>query len=373
MKRDFPVFRVQLLTVGTTFLLGLWGVLTIASSQSSAPEPLYLVGRQFGFLLAAMAVLLAAWRIPFDFYRRNWPVLAALCLLLLGLLPFLGVRINGMRGWFRLGEFQLQPSEPAKGIFLLALAVVLTRFRASRWRFGVAFLVASIWVAPILLQPDFGTGMIYLAAFAAIYFLAGGSWRTLGMLGGGSLLLAALFVWRNPYAWRRITGLFQPEADPLGSGWHIRQFELAIARGHYFGSKLGGAVWSNAYLPLSYNDSAFATMMETLGLFGTLPVLLFFGALAGSLCWLALRPGMREDARLCIGGAAVLIGIQSLVHISVNLCLLPPTGLTLPLVSYGGSSLVGTAFLVGLALSASREHGRFDRIVPLGIVEDRNA
>ena len=355
MKRDFPEFRAQLLAVGATFLLGLWGVLTIASSQSTSPEPLYLVGRQFSFLLVAMVVLLAAWRVPFGFYRKNWPVLAAFCLLLLGLLPFLGVRINGMLGWFRFGEFQLQPSELAKGIFLLAMAVVFTRFRDSRWRFGIAALTAAVWLAPILLQPDFGTGMIYLAAFAAIYFLAGGAWRTLGELAGGGVLFAGLFIWRNPYAWKRITGLFHPEADPFGSGWHIRQFELAIARGHYFGSKLGGAVWSNAYLPLSYNDSAFATMMETLGLIGSLPVLFFFAILIGSLSWLALRPGRSGDARLCLGGAAAMIGVQSLVHISVNLCLLPPTGLTLPLISYGGSSLVGTALLIGIALSASRE------------------
>lgn len=153
MKRDFPEFRAQLLAVGATFLLGLWGVLTIASSQSTSPEPLYLVGRQFSFLLVAMVVLLAAWRVPFGFYRKNWPVLAAFCLLLLGLLPFLGVRINGMLGWFRLGEFQLQPSELAKGIFLLAMAVVFTRFRDSRWRFGIAALTAAVWLAPSCFSP----------------------------------------------------------------------------------------------------------------------------------------------------------------------------------------------------------------------------
>ena len=104
------------------------------------------------------------------------------------------------------------------------------------------------------------------------YFLSGGSWRNLLLLAAGGIGTAALFVWRHPYAWRRITGLFNPDLDPLGSGWHIRQFELAIARGGWFGSKLGGAVWSNAYLPFAYNDSAYATMAETLGWCGVLPV-----------------------------------------------------------------------------------------------------
>ena len=172
----------------------------------------------------------------------------------------------------------------------------------------------------------------------------------------GAAAAAALFVWSHPYAWRRITGLFQPELDPLGSGWHVRQFELAIARGQFFGEKLGHAVWSNAYLPLSYNDSAFATMAETLGFFGTLPVYLGFALLIASLVVLANRFDLEFDARLYILSAAALIGIQSLVHISVNLCLLPPTGLTLPLISYGGSSLIGCCLMLGIALSAARCH-----------------
>ena len=337
------------------FLLGLWGVLTIASSQSASPTAL-LIGKQLGALVGGMAVMLAAARIPFDFYRRQIWVLALLFFLPLLILPLAGVRVNGMCGWFRIGSFSLQPTEPAKGIFLLTLVVTMTSLRSENLRFWGALAVAGIWLVPIFLQPDFGTSAIYLAGFAAVYFLAGGRVRNLLIFCTGAAAAAALFVWSHPYAWRRITGLFQPELDPLGSGWHVRQFGLAIARGQFFGEKLGHAVWSNAYLPLSYNDSAFATMAETLGFFGTLPVYLGFALLIASLVVLANRFDLEFDARLYILSAAALIGIQSLVHISVNLCLLPPTGLTLPLISYGGSSLIGCCLMLGIALSAARCH-----------------
>lgn len=347
------VLNAAMATAGVAFLLGVWGVLTIASSQSAAPTAL-LISKQFGALVAGMVVMLAAARIPFEFYRRQVWVLALLFFLPLLILPLAGVRVNGMCGWFRVGAFSLQPTEPAKGIFLLSLVVTMSSLRSESLRFWGALAVASLWLTPIFLQPDFGTSAIYLAGFAAVYFLAGGRIRNLLIFFTGAAAAAALFVWSHPYAWRRITGLFQPELDPLGSGWHIRQFELAIARGRFFGEKLGHAVWSNAYLPLSYNDSAFATMAETLGFFGTLPVFLGFALLIASLAVLANRFDLESDARLYILSAAALIGIQSLVHISVNLCLLPPTGLTLPLISYGGSSLIGCCLMLGIALSAAR-------------------
>lgn len=347
------VLNAAMVASVTTFLLGVWGLLTIASSQSASPAS-SLIARQFCALAAGMAVMFVAARIPFGFYRRQVWLLGLLFFLPLLILPLAGVRVNGMCGWFRIGAFSFQPTEPAKGIFLLCVVLMLTSLRSENLRFLGALAVAAIWLIPIFLQPDFGTSAIYLAGFAAACFLAGVRWRNLLIFGAGGAASAALFIWSHPYAWRRITGLFQPELDPFGSGWHIRQFEFAIARGRFFGEKLGHAVWSNAYLPLSYNDSAFATMAETLGFLGTLPVYFGFALLIASLVVLANRYDLESDARLYILSAAALLGIQSLVHISVNLCLLPPTGLTLPLISYGGSSLIGCCLMLGIALSAAR-------------------
>ena len=322
-SRKLPLLGPETLVLLMTFLIGGWGLLTIVSSQSHASEPFLLAGKQLMFLILGLAVMWGASKVPFRFYCRNaWLLMLAAFGLLL-LLPLFGVRVNGMCGWFRLGGFHFQPTEPAKGIYLLTLVIAFSKLRSDNLRFWGGALLTLVWLLPILLQPDFGT--------------------------------AALFVWRHPYAWRRITGLFNPDLDPLGSGWHIRQFELAIARGGWFGSKLGGAVWSNAYLPLAYNDSAYATMAETLGWCGVLPVWIGFTVLIASLLVLAFRFGLAREARLYLLGAAALVGIQTLVHISVNLCLLPTTGLTLPLISYGGSSLFGCCLLLGIALSAANE------------------
>ena len=170
-----------------------------------------------------------------------------------------------------------------------------------------------------------------------------------------AFVTAACFVATHPYAWRRIIGFCNPGADPEGSGWHVRQFALAAARGHWFGSKLGGAIWSNAYLPLPYNDSAFATLLETLGLVGAALLLALYCGLLASLVALSRRPKLRPEAELFILGAAVLTALQLLLHVGVNLGLLPTTGLTLPLVSYGGSSLLGCCMLFGMAISAARD------------------
>ena len=207
------VLNAAMATAGVAFLLGVWGVLTIASSQSAAPTAL-LIGKQFGALVAGMVVMLAAARIPFEFYRRQVWVLALLFFLPLLILPLAGVRVNGMCGWFRVGAFSLQPTEPAKGIFLLSLVVTMSSLRSESLRFWGALAVASLWLTPIFLQPDFGTSAIYLAGFAAVYFLAGGRIRNLLIFFTGAAAAAALFVWSHPYAWRRITGLFQPELDP---------------------------------------------------------------------------------------------------------------------------------------------------------------
>ncbi len=337
------------------FLLGIWGLLNILSARSASDSVLALAGRQLVSFIIGMAVMTVAARIPFAFYRNRCWLLALLFFLSLVLLPLLGTRINGMCGWFRFGSFSLQPSEPAKAIFLLTLVACLTRFRGENMRFLLAALAASLWMLPILFQPDFGTAAIYLGGFLMVIFLGGAALWKLALLAIGGLGIAGAFLLRNPYAWKRLEVLFAADSDPLGSGWHFRQFELTVARGGFWGEKLGGAVWSNAYLPLAYNDSAYAAMSETLGFIGVLPVYAGFLFAVYLLLRIAARPELAADARLYILAAAALLAVQTLVHVSVNLMLLPPTGLTFPLISYGGSSLVGCCFLLGIAISAGRE------------------
>ena len=353
--KEVPLLSPSIRFGGAALLLALFGVLTIISSQSAAPRPLYLAMRQSCWIAAGFVVFCAASRVPFSWYRRHAHWLAAAGIVLLFLLPLCGSRINGMRGWFRLGPVSVQPSEVVKAIYLLSLASLLSR-RRGEWRgFGAAAAAAAVWLLPLALQPDFGTSLVYAGVFLLLAWLAGVGWPPLAaaVFAGGTA--AAAVLWRYPYVMRRFCGFLNPGADPLGSGWHLRQLEMAIARGGFTGSKLGGAVWSNAYLPLPYNDSAFATMQETLGIAGLLLPAALFALL---VWWLGseARRGERECcARLYLSGAAALLGVQALIHISVNAGVMPATGLTLPFVSYGGSSMTGCFLMLGMAVSAAEE------------------
>lgn len=331
-------------------LLSFFGLLTIMSSQSEAASPYELLFKQLLAFVMALAAMLFCGALSFSFIRRLTPFLTAFSLLALLILPLVGTRINGMCGWFRYGNFSLQPTEISKGFFLLGLVFVLQYFKQEKFQFLLGLAYTLLWVGAILIQPDFGTAFIYFATFAFLIFIAGIGWKWIT----GTLLLVAgtacIFIKTHPYALKRLTAFLNP-----ASSWHMQQLELASARGGWFGSKLGHALWSNAYVPLPYNDSAYATLTETIGFAGALLVLILFAILLAALSAAALQRSLPDHARLFTAGTAILIGVQTLLHTGVNLSLLPPTGLTLPLISFGGSSLVGCGILLGLALSAMKE------------------
>jgi cell division protein FtsW (lipid II flippase) len=200
-----------------------------------------------------------------------------------------------------------------------------------------------------------GTSIVYLLAFIIIAFFAGIAVKYLLLIPALLTPLAIWVLYQNPYIIKRFTGFWTPENDPLASGWHIRQFQFTIARGAWFGSKMENATWSNSYLPLAHSDSVFATIAESLGFVGTLPIFLLFGIIIFSLFRLAVKLKSRYQ-RLFIVGMLSLIAVQTLIHISVNVAILPTTGLTLPLLSYGGSSLLSTLLAFGIILSAMNYH-----------------
>ncbi|MBQ9753291.1 MAG: FtsW/RodA/SpoVE family cell cycle protein [Lentisphaeria bacterium] len=330
-------------------LLSFFGLLTILSSQSETDSPYYLVMRQLISFGAALFLMFLCSALPFSFFRKKALLLSGISLLAVLILPLLGTRINGMCGWFRYGSFSLQPTEIAKAFFLLGLVVLLKRFNKESLCFGAGLSYTLLWIAAIVIQPDFGTSFIYFAVFLSLIFVSGLRWRWLL----GTIIPAAgaavCFIYTHPYALKRLKAFLEP-----ASSWHLQQLELASARGGWFGSKIGHALWSNAYLPLPYNDSAYATLTETIGFTGALLVLLLFVLLLAALSILALRRDLTQESRLFAAGAAIIIGVQTLLHIGVNLSLLPPTGLTLPLISYGGSSLTGCGILLGIVLSAAK-------------------
>lgn len=331
-------------------LLSFFGLLTILSSQSEAASPYYLVTRQLFSFFAAAGIMLLCSVLPFDFFRKNAFLLAGGFLLAVLILPFFGTRINGMCGWFRYGSFSMQPTEIAKAFFLLGLICTLKYFKRQSLAFLGALGYTLLWTGAILIQPDLGTAFIYFSVFMIIVFISGIKWRWIITAAFLAVAAISVFIKLHPYALKRLSAFLNPHES-----WHLQQLELASARGGWFGSKVGQALWSNAYVPLPYNDSAYATLTETIGFAGAVLVLLLFIVLISALSAGAFKRDIPDHARLFIAGTASITAVQTLLHVGVNLSLLPPTGLTLPLISYGGSSLVGCGILLGIAMSGFRD------------------
>lgn len=361
--------RLQILPAAVyilLLLLGLWGCLAVYNSTVYSNSPFYFAGRQFIWLLAGIFVLTVSSKIPFEFYKKFTPLLALGIYLPLVLVLWFGVRINGMKGWFAFGSVFIQPSELAKPIFILTLCWICVRYPSDHKscqrldkHFILLFFATFLYVFPIIFQPDFGTVMVYVAGLIVVYLLSGGSYMRLFLFFLVSLPLGVWGLMKKTYIVARLAGFFSPQEYPFGVGWHIVQFQYTLARGGFWGASWGKSLWANAYLPLSHSDSAFASLTEAIGFIGVVPIIFGFSILAYIGYHLAVRA--KDDfSRLYICSIAIFIAVQALVHISVNVGLIPPTGITLPMFSYGGSSLVSTMFAVGILLSAVQSGKKSD-------------
>lgn len=363
MKNLFSKIPSEAAIIACSFLLSLFGILTIGSSQSAAVSSLHLVLRQSAFLVSGLCILFAAYRIKFSFWQKNAPWTAAVIWLLMLYLIFFGTPINRMTGWFKIGSFTLQPSEFGRIFYLLILTKLLSSNFDEKKRFVFTLIFTGVWLLPIAKQPDFGMVFVYSVTFVVMAYLAGISLKYLAILPVFASLSLIGVLLKYPYVVRRFTGFLFPEFDPQGSGWHVRQFTFAIARGGWSGSKMGGAMWSNAYLPFSYNDSAGAALLETIGWAGAIIPAVLFCVLILSYCKKALQKGDSPEVQLLLSGTAVFIAVQMLTHMAINLTLIPPSGLVLPFISYGGSALTSLFLMTGITLSASKENKDFSTII----------
>ena len=263
---------------------------------------------------------------------------------------FWGRPINGMSGWFEpFGGIQIQPSEFAKPFYLLLLALLWRRVapRSELAAMSVCFVAAAAFSIPVALEPDYGSAVIFAAMLLIFLFISGcGLWKLL--LGG--TLLCAIGAALAALRWDMVVRRFEA-VSAMPTCWETagRNSLLAIARCGWMARQEHGVDGGLSALSQRFHLPSIA---ETLGFLGTIPLLALLCALVVVLVRLA-RGCDGDTGKIFVGSAAFLIALQSLLHISVNATLLPPTGLTLPLISYGGSSLIGTMMLVGMALSAA--------------------
>ncbi|MCG6871238.1 MAG: putative lipid II flippase FtsW [Gammaproteobacteria bacterium] len=343
-------------------LLGL-GLVMVFSTTVSRAGGLGVFAHHGGHLAAGVVLMYLVSRLRAETWQRlgPWLVFASGLLLIAVLIDGVGMRINGSSRWLRLGALTLQPSELAKIALILYTAGYLTRHRERLTRFSSGILmvgmVVGIFAMLLLMEPDFGGAAVMVIAVAGMIFLGGVRfWHFLVCALTAVAGMVAL-VWLSPYRMARVTGFLDPFADPFNSGFQLVQALIALGRGEWFGVGLGASVQKLHYLPAASTDFVFAVLGEELGFVGVLAVIALFALFvwrAFELSRQAELIGQVFAARLA-QGVGLLVGLQAMVNMGVNLGLLPTKGLTLPFMSYGGSSLLAVCVAVGLLLVVARE------------------
>lgn len=354
--------------VSCVFGLLLLGLVMVTSasmpfSERNLGEPFALVERQVVFAAIGCACGVLAFSVRPELWDRCGLVLMllALALLVLVLVPGIGVTANGARRWLRLGVVTFQVSELARLFVLIYLCSYAVRHREELRSSLTGVLkplgLLVLAVALILAEPDFGAATVLFATGFLVLFLAGMPWKyVLAGLGLGGLAFAAAAL-GSAYRLRRLGAFLDPWADPFDSGFQLTQSLIAIGRGEWLGVGLGASVQKLSYLPEAHTDFVFAVLAEELGLAGVLCVLALFLALvwrAARIARLAAQAGQLFQAHLA-AAFGVWLGLQAFINIGVNMGVLPTKGLTLPLMSYGGTSLLVTLLWLGIVLRVHHE------------------
>jgi cell division protein FtsW len=360
--------------LGAMLALASLGVVMVASASIyQHGNPFYYLIRHGMFLVAGAG--LAWWVTRTELKsieaRNHLLLLGCVVLLLMVFVPGLGVSVKGAHRWINLGVSNFQVVEVVKVFFIVWLASYLVRFRDEVNATWAAMLkplgVVVLLVALLLMQPDFGSSSLLLAITAGMLVLGGVNMpRMFGPVLVGLPILAIIAI-AEPYRMRRLTSFQDPWADPFGSGYQLTNALMAIGRGEWGGIGLGGSVLKLNYLPEVHTDFIFSVIGEELGFVGVCLVVALYALLVGRAFVIGLRcvEMRRHFAGYVAFGVALWIGMQSFVSMGVNLGLLPTKGLTLPLISSGGSSILMTCVAMGLLLRVSYELERTQRQVAL--------
>ena len=355
-----------LLVLALSLILGGFVILASASisvSDRIADEPFFYLERQLLAAVLGAAGAYACLFIPMQVWRSLGPLmlLLAFVLLVIVLVPGFGHTVNGSTRWLRIGIMNLQVSEPARLCLIIYMASYLVRrnrqVREGFFGFLRPMILLAIACALLLAEPDFGASMVLVATVLVMMFVAGARLRDFFLFISVSVIAATSLVVTSEYRMNRLTGFMDPWADPYHSGFQLTQSLIAIGRGEWLGVGLGGSVQKLFYLPEAHTDFVFAVFAEEFGLLGGVILVSAFLAFLWRIFSLAMR-AMNSDrlfeALLAIG-IGTWFGLQAFINIGVNMGLLPTKGLTLPLISYGRSSLIIMMIAIGILLRIHHE------------------
>lgn len=361
-KKAKPDYKILFLAVGLSFV----GLIMIASASvvvaldkfKGANDYYYVWHQAFALLggLVAMSILA-------NFNYQNWKKIAlplmitTLVLLVIVFIPVIGSSAKGAHRWINFGAFPFQPSELAKISFIIYLSAWLESREKSLSAIGRSLFPFAIMLGLIsfliILEPDLGTLTIIILTSMAMFFAAGASLWSFGSLGLFLVAVFAVFVRSRPYRWSRFLTFMNPSAETLGRGYHVNQAFIAVSQGGLWGLGFSKSIQKWRYLPEPHTDSIFAVMCEELGFFRVSLVIIAF------IYFFILGVRAAKNApdifgRLLALGITASITIQALVNIAAMLGLVPLTGVTLPFISYGGSSLIISLAQIGILLNISK-------------------
>jgi cell division protein FtsW len=360
----------------TLLMLGL-GLVMVYSASIAIAEASRASGHQAGYYLVRHALFVGAgilaavmvFQIPLRLWQRvaPWLFLVGAMLLVLVLVPGIGREVNGSRRWLPLYLVNLQPSELMK-LFVVLYAADYTVRKAvhmdSLRRAFLPMLMVMLVIGGLLLrEPDFGAFVVITVIATGILFLGGMSWKLFAGL--VALLLAGFvpLILASPYRLQRIIGFMDPWADPYGTGYQLSHALIAFGRGEWFGVGLGASVEKLFYLPEAHTDFLLAVIAEELGFVAVLAIVVAFAWIVMRAFAIGRRAAMleRHFAALVANGIGLWIGVQAIINIGVNTGMLPTKGLTLPLLSFGGSAITATCCAIAILLRVDWENRQLMR------------
>ncbi len=352
--------------------LSLIGVVMIASaSMAFAAEiyqsPFHFALRQLLFLSIGLAVGAVLFMQPLSVWEKYGPYLFILSLVFLVVVLFVGKEVNGSKRWIDLGVFTVQVSETVKLFIIVYLAGYLVRrgelVKNTFGGFAKPLLLISIACFLLLLEPDFGAAVVVVLTAIAMLFVAGVKLVQFAALMAVLSVVGTMLIIFSPYRLRRFVSFLDPFSDPFNSGFQLTQSLIAIGSGSWSGSGLGNSVQKLFYLPEAHTDFLFAVLCEEFGFIGVLLVVVLYGFIlwkSFKLAKIADEQGNRFASYLALG-IGVWIGLQSFINMGVNMGILPTKGITLPMMSYGGSSAVVFAIAFAILLRIEYETRQFTR------------
>lgn len=367
---DSALIWVTLLLLGFGMVMVYSASIAIAeASRSTGNSAVYYLIRHAAYILVSLVAAAIVFQVPLRVWQRAAPLLFVLgmVLLMLVLIPGIGREVNGSRRWLPLGFANLQPSELMKLCAVLYAADYTVRKAAFMHSLRKGFLpMAGVMLLTgglLLREPDFGAFAVITVIAMGILFLGGMNWKLFAGLIVMLVLGFLLLIWSSPYRMQRVIGFMDPWADPYGKGYQLSHALIAFGRGEWFGVGLGASVEKLFYLPEAHTDFLLAVIAEELGFIGVLALITLFAWIVARAFTIGRRAADldRPYSALVAQGIGLWIGVQVIINMGVNMGVLPTKGLTLPLLSFGGSAILATCCALAVLLRVDWENRQMQR------------